>query len=186
MKTLLILAALALKAATGLLAADGPIELLDIQGRKQQPLSLNGNRAAVVIFISRDCPIANAFVPEINRLAAEYEKDFAFWLVQGDPDISAADAKQHAEFFGIKPTILLDPEQRLAKMTNAKVTPEAVVIGDKGATLYQGRINDLYASLTKKKKEPTTHELRDALDALRAGSGLPKNQKAIGCSIPIR
>jgi hypothetical protein len=186
MKTLIMFAVLALHAATSLLAAETPLELSDIHGRKHAPLVLNGKKAAVVIFISRDCPIANAFVPEINRLAAEYDKDFAFWLVQGDPDISAADAKKHAEFFNIKPTILLDPEQRLAKLTNARNTPEAVVLGDKGAILYQGRINDLYASLTKKKKEPTTHDLKDALDALRAGSTLPKGQKAIGCSIPLR
>lgn len=186
MKTFLTVVALALHMAMRLVAAETPIALSDLQGRKHQPLSLDGKKAAVVIFISRDCPIANAFVPEINHLASEYGKDFAFWLVQGDPDISTADAKKHAEFFAIKPTILLDPEQRLAKMTDAKVTPEAVVIGDKGATLYQGRINDLYASLTKKKKEPTAHELRDALDALRSGGALPKNQKAIGCSIPLR
>jgi hypothetical protein len=45
-------------------------------------------------------------------------------------------------------------------------------------------INDPYASQTKKLKEPKTHDLRAALDAIAAGQPVAvPNTKAIGCSI---
>jgi hypothetical protein len=82
--------------------------------------------------------------------------------------------------------VLLDPKQLLAKQTKAGTTPEAVVVGANGDTLYQGRINDLYVTQTRKLKEPKTHDLRAALDALAAGRPVAMSMtKAIGCSITI-
>jgi len=86
----------------------------------------------------------------------------------------------------IKAPVLLDAAQRLAKLTKAKTTPEAVVLATNGDTLYQGRINDLYATQTKKLKEPKTHDLRLALDAILAGKPVANPAaKATGCSISI-
>lgn len=185
MKPLFTWLILCLLATRPVAAADKPMEFTDATGQVRAPLAPDGKKATVLIFISRDCPIANAFVPEMNRLADDYAKDFAFYLVHGDPDVTAADAKKHAEVFEIKATVLLDPAQRLAKLFKAKVTPEAFVIGRDGATLYQGRINDLYAALTKRRPQPTTRDLRDALDAVIAGKPVTNPlTKAVGCSIP--
>jgi thioredoxin-related protein len=169
------------------MTAESTLELQDVHGKSHKPLVLEGRKAAVLVFISRDCSIANAFMPEMNRLAASYEKDFAFWLVQADADISASDAKKHAEIFNIKLPVLLDAEQKLVKLTKAKMTPEAVVLDKNGETLYQGRINDLYATQTKKLREPTTHDLQNALSSILAGTSVTNGTtKAIGCSIQLK
>jgi len=164
--------------------AEKPLEFSDVNGRAHTPLVAGDKKAVVLIFISRDCPISNAFVPEMNRIAADYGSRAAIYLVQADVELSADEARKHAELFQIKPPVLLDPQLQLARRTKARVTPEAVVITPGGETVYQGRINDLYAALTKKRAEPTTHDLRSALDALLSGKPVPTaSTKAIGCSI---
>jgi thiol-disulfide isomerase/thioredoxin len=165
-------------------AADQPLELSDAAGKKHTPLVVGDHKAVVLVFVSPYCPTSNAFTPEINRIAADYGDRFAFYLVEADGDITLADTQKHIETMEIKAPVLLDPGHRLALLTKAKTTPEAVVLGPKGEPLYQGRINDLYASQTKKLKEPKTHDLRVALDAIAAGQPVAvPTTKAIGCSI---
>jgi hypothetical protein len=55
-----------------------------------------------------------------------YGDRFAFYLVEADADISIADAKRRVETMEIKAPFRLDPEHRLALLTKAKTTPEAV------------------------------------------------------------
>lgn len=182
MKPLVI--ALSILLAGGLSGAEMTLQLSDTHGKAHTPLVAGDHKAVVLVFVSPFCPTANTFMPEVNNIAQEYADRFAFYLVEADAGLSLSDAKKHAETMGIKATLLLDPEQRLVRLTKAKMTPEVVVLATNGATLYQGRINDLYATQTRKLKEPKTHDLRLALDAISAGQpvGTPST-KAIGCSI---
>jgi hypothetical protein len=167
-------------------AAAEPISLTDLSGKQHQPLAVGDKKAVVLVFISPFCPTSNTFTPEVNKIAAEYGDRFAFYLVQAEAGISAADAKKHADLFEIKAPVLLDPEHKLARLTQAKITPEAMVLSAKGEMLYQGRINDLYATQTKKLPEPKTHDLRVALDEIAAGKPVTTARtKAIGCSITL-
>lgn len=165
-------------------AADKPFEFSDLDGKPHTPLVAGESKAIVLVFVSPFCPTSNTFTPEINKIAADYAGRVAFYLIEADADLKPADAKKHKETFEITAPILLDPEQRLAKLTKAKTTPEAVVLAKNGDTLYQGRVNDLYKTPTNKQKEPKTHDLRDALDAILAGKQVATPAtKAIGCSI---
>lgn len=173
--------------AAPLAAADKPIELTDVAGKAHLPLSAEGKKAVVLVFVSPFCPTSNAFTPEVNKLAAEYGDRFNFYLVEADTDIKLDDAKKHVETLEIKAPVLLDPQQQLVKLTGATTTPEVAVLAIGGtSTFYQGRINDLYATQTRKLKQPKTHDLRDALEAIAAGQSVanPKT-KAIGCSITV-
>ena len=160
-----------------------PLSFSDVDGGKHAVLA-EDKKPVVLVFVSPYCPTSNAFTPEINRIAADYDGRVDFYLVEADAAITAADAKKHVGTMEIKAPVLLDPAQRLAKLTKAKTTPEAVVLAANGDTLYQGRINDLYATQTKKLKEPKTHDLRAALDAILSGKPVANPAtKAIGCSI---
>jgi len=177
-------AILSLLLAASLPAAEKPIELPGLDGKTHTPLAVGERKGVVLIFVSPFCPTSNAFTPEANRIVADYGDRFAFYFIEADAEIKEADAKKHVETMEIKAPVLLDPSQHLAKRTKATITPEAVVMGAKGDTLYQGRINDLYATQTKKLKEPKTHDLRNALDAIAAGRPVAvPSTKAIGCSI---
>ena len=172
--------------AGALAGAGKPVELPDLTGKLHTPLVVGDRKAVVLVFVSPFCPTANTFTPEINRIAAEYADRFAFYLVEADADLTAADAKKHVETLEIKAPVLLDPGQQLARRTKAKVTPEAVLLAPNGDILYQGRINDLYATQTRKLKGPKTHDLRVGLDVIAAGQPVAvPSTKAIGCSITL-
>lgn len=145
----------------------------------------SGGKAVVLLFIARDCPISNAYAPEIKRLIARYTPlRIAFYLVYPDPDTSPAAAKQHAKDYGYSCPVLLDPAHRLVRKAGATVTPEAAVFARGGRLLYRGRIDDLYLGFGQRRDHATRHDLRDALDAVLAGrpAATPKTQ-AIGCFI---
>ena len=170
-----VAALLCLLAASGSRAGTGGDPLANTAGQK----------AVVLLFIARDCPISNAYAPEIKRLIARYTpQKVAFYLVYPDPDTSLAAAKQHAKEYGYTCPLVLDPAHRLARKAGATVTPEAAVFAPGGRLLYRGRIDDLYFGFSKRRDHATRHDLRDALDAVLAGRVIaaPRTQ-AIGCFI---
>ena len=162
-----------------------PLALVDVAGVVRHPLELGDAKAAVILFISVDCPISNGYAPEINRICKEYEeKGVAFYLVHADPELTAVDAKKHASAYGFTCPILIDRKHELVRRVGATLTPEAVVVGADGKTLYRGRIDDLYVALGKRRYEATTHDLRLALDAVLAGKAVPTPRtQAVGCAI---
>lgn len=167
--------------------SDAPLVLRDATGRTHRPLDLPvGSRGAVVLFVAPECPISNAYAPEVNRLVSEYgPKGFAFYLAHCDPDVTPAAALEHAAAYGYGCPVLLDPRGDLARRLGATTTPEAAVVSPAGEVLYLGRINDLYPTLGKRRYAATTRELRDALDATLAGRPVPvPRTKAVGCTIP--
>src|SRR6186713_871635 len=89
-------------------AADGTLELRDLQGKRHVPLALADKKPVALVFISPYCPTANAFLPEVNRIAAHYGDRVTFYLVQSDPSVTVADATKQVELYGIVATVLLD------------------------------------------------------------------------------
>lgn len=169
------------------LAAEEPaLTLKDIDGASREPLKFEKEqKAAVFIFITNDCPIANAYAPEINRICEAYaKKSIVFYLVHVDPDLKADAARKHAKDFCYTCPVLLDPEQALVGRLKATVTPEAVVVSPEGKTLYRGRIDDRYITYMKQRAEPESRDLRAALDAICEGKPVPAAEtKAVGCII---
>lgn len=167
-------------------ACRGAPPFTDLDGTPRRPLECGENRAAVVVFITVDCPIANRCVPEINRIYGDYrEKGVEMTLVHVDPDVTREAAATHAREFGLLPPVVLDPKHVLVAATGARVTPEAAVFDSKGTMAYRGRINDQFPRLGDTRAMPKVHDLRDALDALLAGRKIARPRtKAVGCYIP--
>lgn len=142
-----------------------------------------GKKAVVCVFVARDCPVSNAYAPEIERIIARYTPEkVAFSLVYSDPGTSPAAARQHAKEYGYTCPLLLDPSHRLVRRAGVTVTPEAAVFSPGGKLLYRGRIDDLYLGFGKRRPAATHHDLRDALDAVLAGRPVPTARtQAIGC-----
>jgi len=141
----------------------------------------------VLVFIDPQCPIANAYAPELQRLQAEYgPRGVTFALVHADPERSEAEVVAHAAAYGHTAPLVLDPEQALAARTGATMTPEACVLTG-GELVYRGRIDDRFFALGKQRAAPTTRDLRDALEALLSGRTPAADwPPAIGCHIPPR
>lgn len=161
-----------------------PLTFKGADGKDYQPLELGDRKASVLFFVSPFCPTSNNFIPEINSIIADYQDRVAFYFVEAEPGLQLTDVLRHIEISGITAPVLLDEPLQLAKHTGAKITPEAVVLGPGGNTLYRGRINDYYLTPTRKQKQPTTRDLRDALDAILAGRPVSvPSVPAAGCKI---
>ena len=133
------------------------------------------------IFVLPECPIANAYAPEIKRIAGEYKGKAAFYLVQVDPTLSLVAAKKHKKDYGYKMPVLLDPKQALLDLFEAKRSPEAVLLKD-GHIVYQGRIDDQYAAWGERRPKAQNLDLRNALDAIWAGEPVKvQKTEAVGC-----
>ena len=160
-------------------------QLADITGKLHDPLKPDGRKATVIIFTLPDCPIANAFAPEINRLVADYSaRGVAFYLANVDRDLTAADARKHAADYRLRCPVLLDTQHALVKALSATRTPQAFLLGADGKTLYRGRINNLFADYGQRRQTVTQHDLRDALDAVLAGKPVSQpTTEVIGCHI---
>lgn len=163
------------------------VAMADIDGAERRPFILGDQKASVLIFVTHDCPIANAFAPEIHRIVRHYKPALVkFVLVYSDPDLTDSDIRRHMADYGHRDCAAIhDPGRILADATGAEVTPEAVVIGNQGSIEYRGRINDLYAGFGKRRRAATTDDLRNALDAVLAGKPVSTPRtKAIGCYLP--
>ena len=145
------------------------VKLTDLAGKAHTPLSQPEYKATVLFFLLPDCPISNAYAPEIKRIAVEYaKKEVATFIVYVDPDLSADDARKHAIEFGYEYPVLRDTRLELVKQTGVTIAPETVVFGPNGELRYRGRIDDLYADYGKRRAQPLQRDLRDALDAVLA------------------
>src|SRR5579862_7576320 len=155
----------------------------DLADVPRHPLEPGQKDASVLVFFWQDCPVSNGYAPELNRIAASHT-NCAFYIVQVDPELTPAIAREHAALYHLSMPILLDSKHQLVKLAHATVTPEAVVLGKKGDVLYRGRIDDNYAAFGKKRASARQHDLIDALDAIAKGQPVkPKETKAIGCLI---
>jgi hypothetical protein len=142
----------------------------------------------VLLFLSPECPISNAFAPEIGRLAVDYAPlGVAFRQVYTDPGVSQDRLRAYAREFALPGELLRDPDQALARLHGVRVTPEAVVLDRRGLRVYRGRIDDRYLAPGKYRLHPTTRELRDALDAVLDGVpvAVPETDAA-GCPLTRR
>lgn len=167
--------------------ADTPADFAEVRGGRHRLPGPGDCKAVVLIFVGHDCPISNAYSPEIARLCKEFgPRKVAFCVVYADADLGRKDAARHAEEFGLPCPAILDPQMTLALRVGATVKPEAAVLSPKGERLYLGRIDDRYVDFGRRREHPTSRDLRDALAAVLAGRPVATPRtKAIGCDIDL-
>ncbi len=144
-----------------------------------------GSNAVVLVFLSTTCPICNKYAPELKRLDADFSgKGVRMILVQIESDLTRKAAAAHAKEYGLPSPVALDPEHKLAKLTGAKTTPEAVVLSPAGKILYRGRIDDRFRELGTDSLNARRTDLRDALAEILAGKPVSTPEtKSVGCFI---
>ncbi len=161
------------------------LQLTDIRGEVHQPFENSSTKAIALIFVSTDCPIANSFQPTLQELRQRYEpQGVACFMVYSSGGVALDQIEKHVEDFKIKMPVIADAEQRIARLTQARVTPEAIVIDPHGRIRYRGQISNLYVGYGKKRPAATEHYLQVALDALVEGGPIAITEtKPLGCFI---
>jgi peroxiredoxin len=162
-----------------------PWSTTDLAGQAVSSDDWNDKRAVVLFFLGTECPVSNGYAPAMQRFVDKYADRVVFYGVHADPSVTAADATAHAREYGLKFPLVLDPQQQVAQRAGVKIMPEVVVARSDGTVVYRGRIDDRYAVGGKRRDQPTTHELADAIEAVLAGRQPAVNEtKAFGCPLP--
>jgi thioredoxin-related protein len=154
----------------------------NIDAKDEDPWIAARGKVVVLIFVRTDCPVANRYAPEIQRLRDAHVSHAAFWMVYPDKKESAEAIRQHQREFRLTLPVLRDADRRLMKRAEVSVTPEAAVFDPQGRLVYHGRIDNWFEEIGRARPAATTHELADAIAAARSGHphSLP-NAPAIGC-----
>jgi hypothetical protein len=177
--------------ASALTAASDPLQFRGVNGESIALFAPKG-KASAMFFVATDCPISNWYAPTIQQVCRDYAaRGVDCTLVYEDVDLatspSALDAGVRAhlrEFRYGSMTAAVDRTRAVAKRANATVTPQVVLVDDRGAIRYRGRIDNAYADLGRPRQHVTSHDLRVSLDALLAGRPVPTPEtEALGCYI---
>jgi hypothetical protein len=174
----------------GLLTAATPLawQTRDVDGVVRDPFRPAGP-AGVLLFVASDCPISNGYAPEIQRICdSARTKGASCTLVYEDASIDAAAVRVHYDEYRYRAIpAVIDRDHAIAQRAKATITPQAVVVTSAGVIKYRGRVDDRYLALGRQRRVVTSHDLRDAIDAVIGGKPVRHaDTEAVGCFIPSR
>ncbi|HEY6806258.1 MAG TPA: thioredoxin family protein [Pyrinomonadaceae bacterium] len=154
--------------------------LPDVDGQDRSLKSLKGKNGTVLIFISVQCPVSNAYNERMQKLAEDYQaKGVAVVGINANFTEDATAVKNHAAAKGLKFPILKDAGNKLADKLGATRTPETYFLDANNKLVYHGRIDN--------SQDPAaieSNDLRQAIDSTLGGKPVEKTEaKAFGCSI---
>jgi len=168
-----------------LAAVDTSVQVQDVNGARFRPFATEG-KAAVIFFLSTECPISRLYATEIQRICASYRsRGVRCSLIFEDLPLAPAGVRGHLiEFSYRNIPAAIDETGSVAKQAGASVTPQAVIVDGSRRIRYRGRIDNFYAELGKSRRQATVHDLTDALDAILAGRiVLNPETNPVGCFI---
>jgi peroxiredoxin len=166
------------------LATGASVPTFTLKNHDGKEVSLAGvlkdHKYAVVMFISTECPVSNAYNDRMEKLSSRYAKQgVAFLGINANKAETVKDIAAHAKDKGFTFPVLKDERNVIADGFGAMATPEVYLIDQAGKLVYHGRIDD-----SRKIEGVKVSDLSNAIDAVLAGKPVPVAQtKAVGCSI---
>ncbi len=161
--------------------------LPDSAGKKVGLADWNDAKYVVVVFMGTQCPIGNAYVPDLIKLQKQYEKRGV--RVVGINPVLFDDTKsiaKHAKEYGITFPVLVDEKQTVADLFGAKRTPEVFILDGRRKVRYRGRIDDRFGYQYKREKARRP-DLENSLKELLAGKKVSNPEtEPVGCLITRR
>ncbi|MDF1694992.1 MAG: redoxin domain-containing protein [Saprospiraceae bacterium] len=145
----------------------------------------NTDSLTLYLFLLDDCPICIQYTPTLNELHAAYGEEIAF--IGYFPNFSSKPEKieEFKKQYGIQFPLFTDYYKSKAKLFNAQITPEVILYDhEQNQILYQGRIDNKFFKLGRRRNVVTEHDLKNAIE--NRLNDLPIEKKyveAIGCYI---
>ena len=169
------------------LGAPAPaFDLPGVDGKNHSPADLVDAKLLIVVFSSNHCPFVVGSEDRMNALQADYApRGVAMVAInsnetEGHPTDSFEHMVQRAGAKGFAFPYLRDESQAVALAYGALRTPHFYVFDAERRLRYTGRMDDN----PRTPGAETTHELRDALDALLDGRDPPVPvTNPIGCNV---
>ncbi len=138
----------------------------------------------VFLFLLEDCPITKAYTEEIKAIHETYAGGrIGFLGTFPNPITTDSSMGVFVARYGLPFPCIREEADVHARRFAVSVTPEVVVFDEaRGQVVYQGRIDNLYERLGRRRPVVTQRELRDALDAVRQGKPVrTPRTSAVGC-----
>jgi peroxiredoxin len=155
-------------------------------GKQHSLANFKDAKLLVVAFSCNHCPYVVGSEDRINKFVADYApRGVAFVAInsnetEGHPTDSLDHMKQRVKEKGFKFAYLRDDKQDVALAYGALRTPHFYVFDQQRKLRYTGRMDDN----PRTPGQETTHELRDAVDALLAGrKPAVELTNPIGCNV---
>ncbi len=167
-------------------AASGPRQStgMNLAGQAVDPLAADQGKVTVLLYVRTDCPVSSRYAPTVQKLAAQYAGKSKFWLVYPAKTDTAPVIEKYLHDYSYNLVALQDPGRVLVKLGQAEITPSVSVFSETGELVYHGRIDNWYEDFGRARRQPTTHELADALKAAVDGKRPPvSTAPAVGCYI---
>ncbi len=160
--------------------AVAPFSLPDTAGKTVEVGNWGASKATVILFVSTQCPVSNAYNARMEKLAADYSaQGVKFVGVNSNKQENSAAIAEHSRENGFTFAVLKDKGNVIADKFSANVTPETYVVNAKGTLVYHGQIDN-----SQNESKVKTRPLAAALDAVLAGKPVEKTDvAAFGCSI---
>lgn len=140
----------------------------------------------VYVFLREDCLISQHYSVDLREFHEQYGSDsITFIGLFPNQSSSELDMLMFKEKYNIPFELRLDHEHVQVNRFGATITPEVVVFDfQRQAILYQGRIDDTYYRVGKKRRLTSQRELKEVLEQIVNGQ-LPSvnSSPAVGCFI---
>lgn len=158
--------------------------LLDLTGKIHALEQNDARHVRAFIFLGSECPISQAYIPTLNRLAADLQAQgvelFGVW---SDPTVTRAAAAAHFTDWQATFPVLHDSARMLVDVLKPTHVPEAFVLSADGRLIYRGAIDNAYLEPGHRRANVEKHFLADALWAALAGTPPAVAQTpAVGCT----
>lgn len=154
--------------------------LPDAEGQAHTLASLKGKNGTVLIFLSVQCPVCNAYNERLEKLYEDYRgRGIAVVGINANSDEQAAQVKSYVKEKGLNFPVLRDADDKIADRLGAGHTPEVFFLDASGKLVYHGAIDNSMNPVMV-----NTNHLRNAIEATLAGKPIEHaDVKAFGCSI---
>jgi peroxiredoxin len=164
----------------------GKFRFTDIRSLPRTIDDFGAKKVFVLAFTNTSCPVVQRYLPVLQALEKEYRgKEVQFVGVNSAQEDTLIAAATQAVKLGIEFPLVKDFDATCARALGVTRTPQVVVLDAEKRIRYRGRIDDQYR-LRGHRKEASTHDLKDAIDAVLAGKPIAVPETEVdGCLITI-
>ena len=162
----------------------GKLKFTDIRSLPRTIDDFGAKKAYVFVFINTSCPVAQRYLPTLQSLEKEYRgKRVQFVAVNAAEEDTLIDMATQAVRYAVEFPFVKDLTGDCARTLGVTRTPEVAVLDAARTLSYRGRIDDQHR-LSGNRKAPTSHDLKDAIDAVLAGTRIANPETEVdGCRI---
>jgi len=140
-----------------------------------------GKKATILLFVASRCPCTDPHRLLIQSLVKEYQnKGVRFYAIFSNREETKELASRFMQQTGWNFPWLIDHDGKMKEKFDAKVTPEAFLIDERGKIAYRGAIDDSIFNLGRIEKPYLKTALLQLLDGKKT---FPSSATPYGCII---